>query len=306
MGQPPGLGHLLLGQRRSHRGHHIGIAVLVGGNGVHIALDDDQSLLPGRFFCQMQAVEQPALVKNRRAGGVQILGRGAVLQSPTAETAQVALPIANGNHQPAAKGIPIAAAPAFVDNAGLEQLRRGKVLAGQIVKEGLPIRGTEAQLELGDAGRGQAASGQIIPSGRAPVGGQAALEIVPGRLVNAVGDILLLPPLPGGQGYAGLLGQALQGGGELQIFRFHHKGKDIAAARAGPKAMPGLAVGIDIKGRGAFLMKGAVGLEVAPGALQGGIAGDDFRQIQAAFNVVNYRHPSAGKVSRKLGAKGLM
>ena len=280
--------------------------MLVGGNGVHIALDDNQSLLPGRFFSQVQAVEQPALVKNRRAGGVQILGRGAVIQSPAAETAQVALPVANGNHQPAAKGVPIAAIPVFVDNAGLEQLRRGKILAGQVVKEGLPVRGTEAQLEFGDSGSGKAAPGQIFPGSRAPLGRQAALEIVPGRLVNAVGDILLLPPLPGRQGYAGLLGQALQGGGELQVFRLHHKGKDIAAGRASAKAMPGLAVGIDIKGRGAFLMKGAVGLEIAPGALQVHIAGDDFRQIQAAFNVVNYRHPSAGRASRKLGAKGLM
>ena len=303
MRQPPRLRHLRRRQRRPHRRHHIPIAMLMGHNSVHIPLDNDQPFPPRPLLGQIQPVQRPPLVKNRRPPRIQILRRSLRSQRPTPEPSQLPRPVANRNHQPPPKSVPIPPAPVFLHNPRIQQLLRAEPLLCQIPQQRLPLRRTQPQLELLNAASRNPPSRQILPRRRPPLSRQPLLKKTPGRLVNAVSHIQLLPPLPRRQRHPRLLRQPPQNLPKLQILRLHHKGENIPPGSARPKAPPTLPVRIHIKRRRPFLMKRAIGLIIPPGMLQSHIPGNHFHQIQATLNIVNNRHPLSGHASPKNGRK---
>ena len=74
----------LLGrQRRSHTGNHIGIAILVRGDHIHIAFDDDDLLtLADDPMRQVKTIDNVAFVKERCFRCVQILRRAVIEYAP--------------------------------------------------------------------------------------------------------------------------------------------------------------------------------------------------------------------------------
>ena len=112
----------------------------MGHYGVHIAFHNYDALAPGGFLSQVEAIQQPALVKHRGAGGVQVLGHG-IVQGAAAKATQLSLAVKNGNHQPAPKGVPIPPVLVLMHRPGLHQLFRRELLPPQVIEQPLPVPG---------------------------------------------------------------------------------------------------------------------------------------------------------------------
>src|SRR3989304_5393020 len=139
-------------------------AVLVGHQGVRVALDDDRLLrLAHGPLGAVDEVERAALVEEERGRGVEVL-RAAVralarrAEDAAAEPARAAGGVADGKDDAAAEAVvdPVAAAPD--DEAGALQLLVGRVaLRLQGLRHRVPGVGSVAELVGVDRGAAEAA-----------------------------------------------------------------------------------------------------------------------------------------------------
>ena len=125
--QPPDHRHVL-GAERGAAGRDRGRdAGQVAGHHVGVALDDDRAVLAGDLALgQVDAVEQLALLVDRRLGGVEVLGLDPVVveQPARAEADDVAADVADRPEQPAVEAVDQAAAAGLAGQPGQRQLRR--------------------------------------------------------------------------------------------------------------------------------------------------------------------------------------
>jgi hypothetical protein len=91
--------------------------VLVGRDGVHVALYDDHAFLPGGFLGQVGRVEDAGLVEYWAARRVKVLGYR-VAQRPAAESRQAAVPVVDGEYEPSPKEVPVSSVLALGDQTG--------------------------------------------------------------------------------------------------------------------------------------------------------------------------------------------
>ena len=148
-GERPELADLAFGERRSHRRYHVAVAVLMGGDYVHIALNHNARVgVPDGGAREMQAVERVALVKHGRGGGVDVFGVVALIAGggfaylPSAKAADIALPVVYGEHQPAAEEVPSPARIIIaVYQAACHRVLGVRAHIGQVGSQAVPLVG---------------------------------------------------------------------------------------------------------------------------------------------------------------------
>ena len=192
-GERPELANLAFGERRSHRGYHVAVAVLVGGDYVHIALNHDAGVgVPDGGAREMQAVERVALVKHGRCGSVDVFRivalsvGGGFAYLPSAKAADIALPVVYGEHQPAAEEVPGSAHIVAVYQAARHRVLGVRAHIGQVGSQAIPLVGGVAELEGGDGVRADAAPAEIAHSRRALRGFERVLVERGGEAVDVV------------------------------------------------------------------------------------------------------------------------
>ena len=305
--QDPGLKALQrtdlpFGQGGAHRRDHVRDAVLVSGDDVHVAFDDDGALLPAdRLFRSVQRVEQTALVKRRRLGSVDVLRARGVRclslgrrQGASAEADDPPALVADGEHEPAAKAI-VPAAVALHQQAGRQQLLLGEAPLCEVGLESVPALGAEAQLERFDGLRVQPARDEVGPRGlgRRRVA-EGVMEVARGGLVGLEQPltpfvVLGIPAL--GQAHPGPLGEQAERLAEVDVFALHDEVEHIAAGAAGAEAVPGLALGRDGEGGGLLTVEGAEGFVASPGLLECYVLAQQVYDVDAALHLVDDAHP---------------
>ena len=247
----------------------------MGGDGIHIPFHNHYALLASRFLGQVKTIKDVALVENRCPRRVQVFGLG-VVQSPGAKPTQATLAVPDGEHQPAAEQVMVPTVLGRAHDPGLVQLLERKPLFDQMVLQRFAIGGAESNLKLFYGWGGYPSLIQIGPGFSASRGCQQFLKIGPGRLVDVVVALALVPLLRVGQFYARLLGKVFQGIAELHVFGLHYKGKDVAPSGAGAEASPRLTLGKNKERRRFLLVERARSLMATAGALQRSVAGHDF------------------------------
>src|SRR5699024_7729572 len=120
------------------------------GDGVHIAFDDDDLTgIANRIFRQVDSINECALVEDERLWGIQVFWLG-ITKGATAKTDDIAVAIADWEHQPVAEpvvkpaGIALAGEPRF----GREFPR--DVPRCQEVEEAIPRFRSKAERECVD------------------------------------------------------------------------------------------------------------------------------------------------------------
>src|SRR5918995_5481071 len=109
--QPLDESDLLLRDGGSHRGDDIRVTKLVRGNCIHVALDDNDLVLPpDGLLSQVESEEEGALVEDHGLGRVEIF-RHRVAESAATEADDATLPRADGEEEAIAE--PVAVAPAI-------------------------------------------------------------------------------------------------------------------------------------------------------------------------------------------------
>jgi len=155
--------HVVGGAGGAERGHRLVEAELRQRHHVHVALGDQHvAALADRLARLVQAVQLVALDEHWRLGRVQIL-RLAVVEHPPAEADDLALDVADREHDPIAKTVVAALILAFVEDhqPRFDQQRvvvtckraRQAVVAGRRVAEaetGRDLAGQTAPLEVVD------------------------------------------------------------------------------------------------------------------------------------------------------------
>ena len=275
--------------------------MLVGGDDVHVALDDDDALLrTDRLFRSVESVEQGALVEQGRLWRVDVLGAGCVrvgllrrCQEAGAEARDLTTLVADGEHEPVAKAV-VAAALALDQQPGGHQLIPGEVALCKVALQGVPAFEAVAELEHLDRVSVQSAGGQVGASGlRLLRVEEGVVEVGGGGLVRLEQPLLSLvllgvPALA--EADARPLSEQSQRLAELDVVPPHHEVKHVAAAAARAEAVPGLAVRCDRERGGLLVMKWTARLEVAPGALQRDGLADQLDNVDAALYFIDDAH----------------
>ena len=267
--------------------------MLVGHYGVHIALDDDGAALSHRLFGDVHCEQDAGFVKDRRSRGVEVFGHSVVVQGATAEPGDAGLPVPYRNHQAAPEKVVVASVVRLSRQFRLGNLFRRVAGAGQMGQQAIAPGRAVTELKglqraLVDAPAAQVVADKLRIRRRQHILKEAAGGVVDfkkrPRAVSRVG------PVDDGDADPG--GQLMQGIPEIHAVGLHHEGEGVAALGARSEAAPGLAVGKNVKRGGAFLVKGAVGLEGAAGPLQVHVAANQLYDVQPAFYVVNLGHGS--------------
>ena len=144
---------MFLGQGGAQRGHGAVEAVLVQGDGVHIALHQDQIAQLG-LLRHIQGKQVLPLVENLRFRGIQVFRRG-IVHDPAAEADDVAPDIDDGEHEPVAE--PVVKIPVFLGDrhqARTLQLLIRIALGPHGLAEAVPAVGGEADAESGQRSLG--------------------------------------------------------------------------------------------------------------------------------------------------------
>ena len=107
---------LVFGEGGAHGGDYVVVAMLVGGDDIHVAFDDDAGVgLADGCVGAPDAVEGAALVEDGSRRGVDILWiiarcvRRGFGELATAEAYDIALPVVDGEHEPVAEEVPCSA-----------------------------------------------------------------------------------------------------------------------------------------------------------------------------------------------------
>ena len=138
--EPPHLPEVPLGEGRTERGHGVLHAELVAGDGVEVALDDDEiPELPALFLGPVEAVQDVALAVKRRLGRVQVLRQG-VVHDPAAESDHIPREVPYGKDDPAPEPVVMSLALApFDDKTGLFHEAGGMPLLLEMPQERVPL-----------------------------------------------------------------------------------------------------------------------------------------------------------------------
>ena len=287
---------LRLGQRRAHLRHDVQVTGLLGLDDVHVAFYDHRPVfVANRPPRPVQAIEQAALVKERRLRRIQVLGLVLVRQGARAESDHPSAFIADGNEQAVAEVI--VGAPALLvasQQTDLQQVLVAVVQLPHVVAQALPAFRRIAQ-RRGPQGlvAETAPLARVVQHlRRVP---QTFLKPVRGGLQHAPQDVAarrLLPLLVAlaPQLHAGLAAEFFQGLAEAPAMVLLGKAEQVPAFGAAAEATPALRIRIDDEGGRALAVKGAVGLVVAAGLLQRDVllnVGDD---VDAGFDLVSDGH----------------
>ena len=260
---------MLLGQGGAQRGHSAVEAILVQGNGIHIALHQDQIAKLG-LLRHIQGKQVLPLVKNLRFRGIQVFGRG-IVHNPAAKADDVAPDIDDGEHEPVAE--PVVKIPVFLGDrhqASSLQLLIRIALGPHGLAEAVPAVRSKSDAEPGQRSLGHAPALGIAQA-RCPGGGMELADEKPGGLLGQRPQPLLLPVaalvfLVVRHLHAHSLGQGADGIRVAQALNFHFKIDDPAALVAA-KAIVNALVRCHGKG-GRFLpMEGAEPKKIGTGAL---------------------------------------
>ncbi len=282
--------YLARGEGRAEAGHDVVEAGLVGHQGIGVTLDDHRlARLADRRLRPIDEVQGPALVEQGRGRRVQVLravvgGVAGGDQVAPAEADGVPVRVADREDDPLAEPVVRAATRGTsLGQAHLGELgRRNPALGDELAGHGIPAGRGPAQLERRDRLVGEAPPMEVVqgrPAG--DMGGQDT--VVPGD--GAVEDLAqarsagVLPARALVQLDPGPLGQGLEGLREGDRVTLHHEAEDVTA-QAAAEALPALATGRDIEGRGLLAVERAESLVRRTGLLQlDGLADDvDDRQ----------------------------
>ena len=277
LGEAQQLGHMVGGAGGAQRRHRVAHAELRQRDHVHVAFgDQDEAALADRRARLEQAVELAALQEDRRLGRVQVF-RLALVQHPPAEADDLALGVADREHDAVAEAVVAALLAGLVlqdDQAGLDQL--GVVVFAEGAGQAVPARRRIAQAEARGDLAGQAAALQIVD--RAAAALELAAVVAAGLGEHVHQRELLLAGLGGalalarvavvvGHGQAQLAGQILDRLDEAQAAVLHQEA-DRVAMHAAAEAVVGLARGADDEAGRLLAVEGAQALVVDAGLLQ--------------------------------------
>ena len=289
VGQLPEQGQLGLGDRRAERRHGVGEAGLGERDHVHVALGDDhRAALADRCPGERQAVQQLALVEQRRVGGVQILGPR-LAERAAAEADDPAAPVVDREHHPVAEAVEARAAvlgldqEARLDRAGLavalgleRALERGAV--GRRIAEPEAEDGRAVEPAFGQIGRGLGALRAL----QAP--GQPARRRLVDRVEGAI-DRRLGVAGAARRRQAGQLGEAGDRLAEVQALERHDEVDRVAVLAAAEAVIEALGLGDRERGR-LFLVERAQAQVLAAAAREPDVARDDLDQGQARLELL--------------------
>ena len=271
-GVPGQQGGVFLRQGGTKGCHGAVETVLVQGDGVHVALHQDQ-VRKFRFLRQIQGEQILPLVKNQGFRGVQVFGGIVVLFHDTAaEADDIAPDIDDGEHQAVPE--PVKQVAVFLGNghkAGVPQFLIGIALAPQVVHQTGPAVGGIADAELDDDGLGHAAAQRILQSRRTGGSCQLAVEETGGFLVECPEPLLMavtgLVLLVLRHLHTGPLGQGTDGIGIAHAFHFHdeiHRAAALVTAEAVVNAL----IRCHGKGGGLLPVEGAEAKKIGTGTFQ--------------------------------------
>ena len=281
---------MFLCQGGSQRGHSAVEAILVQGNGIHIALHQDQRAKLG-LLRHIQGKQVLPLVKNLCFRGIQVFGRG-IVHNPAAKADDVAPDIDDGEHEPVAE--PVVKIPVFLGDryqaSSLQFLIR-IALGPHGLTEAVPAVRSKADAEPGQRSLGHAPALGIAQTLRPGRGIQLADE-ESGGLLGQRPQPLLLPVaalvfLVVRHLHAHSLGQGADGVRVAQALDLHLEIDDPAALVAAEAIVDPLVRRYG-KGRGLLPMEGAEAEQIGAGTLQVDILAHDL------FNWV-----SGGKLIQK-------
>src|SRR5215211_3664454 len=138
---------------------------LMGGNRVHVTLDDDDLIVPAdRLLSQVESEEEGALVEYHGLGRVEILWHR-VAKCTTTEANHATLPRANGEEEAVAEPVAVAAAVSLGEKSRFHRQRGIDSALMQIAAERITVGG-EAQAEpLRDLSRDAALREQVATGG---------------------------------------------------------------------------------------------------------------------------------------------
>ena len=261
LGQEVGM---FLRQCRAQGRHSAVEAVLVQGNGIHIALCEDDALFPA-LFCHIEGKQILPLIENDGFGGIEVLGFG-VIQHPAAEADDIAPDIDDGEHESVAEGIiNRALLLMLLGKTCRKQFFLGEALCRHGIDKARPCIGSVAKTEIDDRIAGKAAFGNIIQSRFCRRCGKLAVEKT-GRFL-AQGPKPLLSLIGGAIGIilrdlkSRPLGKMPHGIGIVQGLHFHDEIDDTAALLAAEAVAEAL-IRRHGEGRGLFAVEGAQAPEV--------------------------------------------
>jgi hypothetical protein len=228
-----------------------------------------------------QAVEFPALLEQRRFGGIEVLWFP-LADHPAAEADDIAAGIEDGEHDAVAEAVVALARVAFDDQTAVDQ--RLVLVIAEDLGQVLPAVRCVAQAEAGGDLAGQAAPLQVVD------GLRAGLELLPVILRGAGHEFSerggfgsLLPALVGAllrHRQADLPCQVFHGLDEAEAGILHEEA-DGAAVRPAAEAVIELFRGADGKGRRLLAVEGTAGDIVRACLFQGQAALDDVDDVDA-------------------------
>ena len=176
-----------------------------------------------------------ALVKERRLGRVQVLGRLIGIERPPAERNDAAFQVRDGEHHTVAEPV-VRHRNVFAGNqhARGHHLRYRETGLGEVVFQNRATGRCEAEPEVRDGLSGQPTLVEVAARFRAIGGRKLVLEKGPRRFEQGIKALALvvagriLGGPAGWQGQSCLDSQPLDGLGERQSFGLHHEREDVA------------------------------------------------------------------------------
>ena len=161
-------------------GHGAVKAILVQGDGVHIPLGENDASRPWTSW-HIEGKEILALVEDDGLGRVEVLGFG-IVHHPATEADDIAPDVDDGEHEPVAEAVVVAALLALEHKSGLIELFLGIPRFRQGIQQGRPSIGRIAQAEAGDGLTAHAPAQEIL-LGFLPGGGEELGTEKPGGLL---------------------------------------------------------------------------------------------------------------------------
>ena len=267
---------LLLRERGTAGGHHVGDAHLVHHHNVHVALYQDASVCLGNFALgEVNAQQVTALDVNFRFRGVDVLGRVVCLERTAAVGNDASAHGVDGEHDPLAEFVHQRTVILLDGQAGGNQIFVFiPGCAGGIHQGGFP-RGRPAQAPLPDGGVLNTAVPVIAVShglafralqlvreelaGKLAHGHEALAALAGGDLLGALFLFLHL--------YIILPGQVAQGFRVGHVLVFHHKTHRTAGFAAAEAFVDAFGGGY-VEGRRFLIVEGAAGHITGAAALE--------------------------------------
>ena len=281
-GQHP---RLLVGERRTQRGHGILKTGGVKGDHVDVALAEDE-LLGAMVLGKVQREQIPSLLEG---GGVRAVDVLAVILSAYVaprEGDDVARVVDDGEHHAVAEHIEGSSRLlADATEEGFLHLLVGESVLTKHGGQGAEIVGGVPQAEAADDGHGQASLlGEVFHTRLTDHGVEQAIPPKPrGDEVHLkdplAGHALFLLVAVGGKLHTAPFGQKLHRTGVIQILHPHDEGEGVSS-RLAAEAEEGLVIGEHRKG-GCFLaMEGAEAAVIGARPLQGDVGADQIHNIR--------------------------